>query len=577
MRAGLLFFRRYPRASLVTVLAFLFSGIAEGIGLLSFLPLLYLSVGSGVGGGDMQGTLFNDVEIMGWMTETLGPNLRIEYIIPAIFAVLSLKNYLILLANRQIGVTMANISFDFRVNVLRSIYRSRWEYFIGQPAGHFSGRLTNEVKRAANTYMNSAVLVSYIVQSLTYLFLAALVSPTLTLLGIPIVALAFTLSRGFISASGQFGLVKTNYVKKIAKRAVESVSGLKAIKAMGRENLLENTFFREIDRLRESQVGLVNATEKLKILQNQIVLFFMLLGLLASFYTSVVAPVEVLLLAAVLMRFFSQATKVSSQIQSLAASESAYYSLQEFLDDARHNSETLQKGTRATLKQSVRLNQVSFAYADKDVLSNLDLEFRANEITSIVGPSGAGKTTLLDLLTGLLQPTHGSVEIDGKNLKNLDTRAWREQIGYVPQEPFLLNDTIYNNVTLGDDGISRQDVIEALEAANAWQFIQALEDTLEFNVGERGGRLSGGQRQRVMIARALVRRPSLLIFDEATSSLDDESEREICKTILDLRQTHTIICASHRPMLVEASDQVIRLNKISPHVDEEMETASNGN
>lgn len=561
MRAGLLFFRRYPKASIIAVLAFLFSGIAEGIGLLSFLPLIYLSVDEGMKDSDAGGTLFSDVAIMSWISDALGPNLRIEFIAPAIFIALTVKNYLLLLANRQIGVTMANISFDFRVSILRSIYRSRWEYFVGQPAGHFSGRLTNEVKRAANTYMNTAVLVSYIAQCLTYLVLAALISPLLTLAGIPVVVVAFLLSRRFVSTSGHFGRVKTNYIKKVSKRAVESVSGLKAIKAMGREELLESTFFREIDRLRESQVGLVNATERLKVLQNQIVLFFMLLGLLASFYTSLVSPVEILLLAAVLMRFFSQATKIASQIQSLAASESAYHSLHDFLGQANQNSEMLTSGLKPTLQHGIRFERVSFSYSDKDVLSQMNLNLPANKITSIVGPSGVGKTTLLDLLTGLLRPTGGRVLVDGQDLAKVDTQAWRDKIGYVPQEPFLLNDSIYNNVTLGDTSISRGEVVHALKEAHAWEFTQLLEDELDFNVGERGTRLSGGQRQRIMIARALVKQPALLIFDEATSSLDDVSEREVCNTILSLRGTHTIISASHRPLLIEASDQVIQLEK----------------
>jgi ATP-binding cassette subfamily C protein len=411
--------------------------------------------------------------------------------------------------------------------------------------------------------MNSAVLVSYIAQCITYLVLAALVSPFLTFIGIPVVLLAYMLSRRFISASGHYGSVKTNYVKKIAKRAVESVSGLKAIKAMGKEPQLESTFFKEIDQLRESQVGLVNASEKLKILQNEIVLFFMLLGLLASFSTSLFAPIEVLLLAAVLMRFFSQATKVSSQIQSLAASESAYHSLQEFLEDARQNGEKLHGGVSPTLERDICFENVSFTYAEQPVLFDFNATFRAKEITSIIGVSGAGKTTLLDLLAGLLEPTKGEIYVDGRSLHEIDSQIWRGDIGYVPQEPFLLNDSVYNNVTLGDESIPRQDVIDALEKANAWEFVRTFDDTLDFNVGERGTRLSGGQRQRVMIARALVNKPKLLIFDEATSSLDASSESEVCKTIVGLRGTHTIICASHRPMLVDASDQVIELEKVS--------------
>jgi ATP-binding cassette subfamily C protein len=560
MHTSLLFFRNYPRASLIAVFAFLFSGIAEGVGLLSFLPLLYLSIGD-TGGHGKPGDLggLEDIELLGRITEFFGSALTIQTVIPTIFVVLSLKNYLVLLANKQIGITLARISFDFRIEILRSIYRSRWEYFVGQPTGHFSGRLTNEAKRAAKTYMNSAVLVAYLAQCVTYLVLAALVSPILTAIAFPVALVAFVFSRRFITASGRYGMAKTSYIKEIAKRAVESVSGLKAIKAMGKESLLENSFFREIDELRNNQTGQITATEGLKIWQTEIVLFFMLLGLFGSFYTDWISPVEVLLLAVVLMRFFSQTTKVSGQIQALASSESAYYSLRGFLETAQENKEITQGGTPPKLEHDITFDGVSFSYGEKQVLDKLNISIKANEITTLIGSSGAGKTTVLDLIAALFEPRGGSILVDGVPLRDLDIMMWRGMIGYVPQEAFLLHDTIFNNVTLSDPAVTREQVLDALEEADTGSFIREFDGGIDFNVGERGSRLSGGQRQRIMIARALVNKPSLLIFDEATSSLDATSEQEICNTILSLRGNHTVLCASHRPALIKAADHVIDL------------------
>ena len=342
MRTPLVFFRSYPAASLITVFAFLFSGIAEGIGLLSFLPLLYLSLNNASAHNQATSAgILDDVELLSRMTEIFGSALSVQNVILTIFIGLSLKNYLVLLANKQIGITLAKISFDFRVDILRSIYRSRWEYFIDQPTGHFTARLTNEVKRAGNTFVNSALLVAFLVQGVTYLVLAALVSLSATTIALSVAILAFWLSKKFIHASSRHGANNTKYIKEIAKRAVESIGGIKAIKAMGKEKLLEKAFFKEIDELRESQKGQITAAEKLKLWQNEIVLFFMLLGLLGSFYSDWISPVEVLLLAAVLMRFFGQTIKVAGQVQKLASSESAYYSLKNFLEHAKSNNETV--------------------------------------------------------------------------------------------------------------------------------------------------------------------------------------------------------------------------------------------
>ena len=481
MRTLMLFFRSYPAASLITLFAFLFSGVAEGISLISFVPLLYLSLNDGsLQSQDTGKNIFEDVELLANITDFFGPSLSIQTVILTIFVGLSLKNYLVLLANRQIGITLAKISFDFRIDILRSIYRSRWEYFVDQPTGHFSGRLTNEVKRAANTYLNSALLFAYVAQSITYLVLAALVSPPLTAIALGVAVFAFLISKRFISASGRYGQANTSYIKEIAKRAVESTTGIKAIKAMGKESLLETAFFNEIDELRKSQTGQITAAERLKMWQSEIVLFFMLLGLFGSFYSNWVSPVEVLLLAAVLMRFFSQTTKISGQMQKLASSESAYYSLQQFLQHAESKSEIVHGGSQPSLCKDIVFSDVEFSYRDKRVLKHLNITINANEITTLVGPSGAGKTTILDLVAALLEAKEGMILVDGIPINDLDIAMWRKMIGYVPQEAFLLHDSILNNVTLGDSSIERSHVEEALEEANASSFIKDFEGGIDF-------------------------------------------------------------------------------------------------
>jgi ATP-binding cassette subfamily C protein len=174
-------------------------------------------------------------------------------------------------------------------------------------------------------------------------------------------------------------------------------------------------------------------------------------------------------------------------------------------------------------------------------------------------PSGAGKTTIADLITGLLQPQQGKVKIDALPLNKLNLQQWRRMIGYVPQETFLLNDSVFMNVTLGESEVTEIDVQEALQAAGAWEFVLAMPKGMQSSVGERGASLSGGQRQRIAIARALVHKPTLLIMDEATSALDPESSAAICSTLQALRGVLTILAISHLPSLVDAADRVYRL------------------
>ena len=165
----------------------------------------------------------------------------------------------------------------------------------------------------------------------------------------------------------------------------------------------------------------------------------------------------------------------------------------------------------------------------------------------MLGQSGAGKTTIIDLLTGLNRPNSGNITIDGTPIGDVDIKVWRNNIGYVPQELTLLHGTIYDNVTLGDETVSHQEVWDALHDAGAHEFIDKLPDKLDTHIGNMGSKLSGGQRQRLSLARALVRKPSLLVLDEVTSALDEKTEKEICENIAGLGGEYTIVVITHRP------------------------------
>ena len=206
-----------------------------------------------------------------------------------------------------------------------------------------------------------------------------------------------------------------------------------------------------------------------------------------------------------------------------------------------------------------RRRRLTFAYDKRTIFEDLSLTIPAGYFTSIVGPSGVGKTTVVDLAIGLIRPQRGEVLLDDQPLSQIDLRAWRKMIGYVPQETLLLHDSVYRNVTLGDPDLQDQDVEYALRAAGAWAFVQDLPEGAHSSVGEHGSRLSGGQRQRIAIARALAQRPKLLILDEATSALDSETEAAICQTLRDLRGGMTILAISHQTGLIEAADRVYRL------------------
>jgi ATP-binding cassette subfamily C protein len=208
------------------------------------------------------------------------------------------------------------------------------------------------------------------------------------------------------------------------------------------------------------------------------------------------------------------------------------------------------------LREAIRFEDVSFAYDETPVLRDLNLTIRAGETTAIVGPSGVGKSTIADLVTGLIEPRAGRVLVDAIPLNADRMKSWRDQIGYVVQDTFLVHDTIRANLLWAHPAATEEELHRALTWAAAEEFVARTAEGLNTVVGDRGVLLSGGERQRLALARALLRKPSLLILDEATSTLDSENEQRIQRALEELRGRMTILIISHRLSTVRNADVI---------------------
>jgi len=215
-----------------------------------------------------------------------------------------------------------------------------------------------------------------------------------------------------------------------------------------------------------------------------------------------------------------------------------------------------------TVEGQITFKAVDFAYDDRQpVLKHIDLNIAAGEIIALVGPSGAGKTTMFNLIPRFYDVTHGSIKIDGYDVRDVSQQSLRAQIGIVPQETLLFGGTIRENILYGRLDAAETEMIEAAKAANAHEFIMDLPDTYETIVGERGIRLSGGQRQRVAIARAILKDPRILLLDEATSSLDNESEQLVQEALARLMQQRTTVIIAHRLSTIRIAHRIAVINE----------------
>ena len=217
------------------------------------------------------------------------------------------------------------------------------------------------------------------------------------------------------------------------------------------------------------------------------------------------------------------------------------------------------------LSSEIEIKGVSFSYASTTAaaVSKVSLSIRKGQVVGFIGTSGSGKSSLISIILGLLTPSDGQVLIDGQDLEQMDKATWRDRIGYVPQSIFLLDDSIRRNVAFGvkDEEVSEVELIECVRSASLEPFVMSLPNGLDTKVGERGVRLSGGQVQRIGIARALYRGRDILILDEATSSVDEETEYELMKSINNMRGNLTIIIVAHRLSTVQQCDWICQFEK----------------
>ena len=241
--------------------------------------------------------------------------------------------------------------------------------------------------------------------------------------------------------------------------------------------------------------------------------------------------------------------------------ESPFHEVEALIADLAANQENPGGNILPSFEREIRYEAVSFAYGARQVLHKTSLVVPAGSITVLTGMSGAGKTTLIDLVLGLNRPQSGRILIDGVDLAEIELQAWRAMVGYVPQELILFHASVAENLVVSAGDHSPEEIEEALRLAGAADFVARLPEGVDTVVGTKGARLSGGQRQRIALARALIRRPRLLILDEVTSALDPESERDICRNLVALRDRTTVLAVTHRPAFLEIATRVYQIDQ----------------
>ncbi len=545
---------RYSRREVAVVIALtLASGAASGVGLLMLVPLLGLT-GLDVG----QGSVGRLADVMAGAFASIGVVPTVPVVLLLYLGVVTVQALLQRATAIRSVLLYQGYVRALRRRVYAAIVRSSWLFFARHRSADFTHALTQEVERVGGVSQSLVGLVSRLIQTAIYLALALFVSPWATLVAVASgVALSALLARATEAGRAKGEEVSKAYESLFATIA-EHLAGMRVSKSHATEAEHQARFAERTDATAGSMAAVARHQAALSV-SLQIGSAAILAAVFWFALEVLSLPLAgILLLLYVFARLVPLVTGLQRQVVGIVQRLPAFERIEDLVKRFRGAAEAIGEAKPMALQSAIRLERVGFRYdegAAVPPLSDVDLVFPAGTTTAIVGPSGAGKSTLADLLVGLVMPTSGRVTVDGATLEGSAVAAWRRSIGYVHQDTFLFHDTIRENLRLVRREATDDEIDEALRAAAA-EFVYRLPEGLDTVLGDRGVRLSGGERQRVALARALLRRPALLVLDEATSSLDAESEAAIQQALERMSGQRTIVVIAHRLSTVRNADVI---------------------
>lgn len=477
------------------------------------------------------------------------------------------KNVFTYLAFRVLAPMRNHVMTKLRADLYSKILDLPIGYFTEQRKGDIISRMSNDANEVEWSVMGTLeALIRDPLNIIIILVFLVMLSPALSLFLLVLLPLT-----GFIIGRLSRSLKKqsTSSQEKLGTLMSildETLGGLRVIKAFNAEKILHNKFITNNNTLNQIRNKMnfrkdlaSPMSEFLGVLVLSCILWFG--GKLVLDGQFGLEPESFITYIVFFTQIINPAKSLSGSFYSAQRGSAAIQRIEEILKAPVTVTDQPNAKTLTEFNHSIEFNNVSFSYEDVTILKNINLKIEKGKTIALVGSSGAGKSTLADLIPRFHDVSSGEILIDGVNIKAYTLHSIRSQMGIVTQEPILFNDTIANNIALGIDHADQRQIEQAAKVANAYDFIQRKEEGFDTNIGDRGTKLSGGERQRVTIARAVLKNPPILILDEATSSLDTESERLVQDAINNMMQQRTSIVIAHRLSTIRNADEIIVLQK----------------
>jgi ATP-binding cassette, subfamily B, bacterial MsbA len=568
--------RKYPKLIFTyfafNILSNVFSVIS--LGLLSPFLLLIFKKQNILGGVSNSHSFFSGINPVNqfklWISNVVqqpnGDVKALGIICILILTLIILKNIFLYLSIYLLTPIRNLIVNDMRTSMFKKILELPIGYFNEQKKGDIMSRLTNDLSDVETSSVN--LLESLFREPVTILlFMAYMVvlSPQLTLFLIILLPIAgFIIGRIGRSLKKQSTMLQEK-LGAILSTIEETLSGIRVIKAFNAEKKQFNKFTVQNNQLLHIKNKAIrkrdSASPVSEVLGVAAIVCVLWYGGRLVLNNTFLNPGDFLAYILIFSQIIQPLKNLSAASYNIRKGAASVERIEHLLNQDVVIKEIAKPVILQSFTDCIEFKHVSFSYQDKMILDDINLKIEKGKTVALVGSSGAGKSTLVDLVPRFHDAVKGEVLIDGINIKNYSLESLRNQMGIVTQEPILFNDTIANNISLGMEHSTKEEIINAAKIANANQFILQKENGYETSIGDRGNKLSGGEKQRVTIARAVLKNPPILILDEATSSLDTESEKLVQDAINNLMNNRTSIVIAHRLSTIRHADEIIVLQK----------------
>ena len=532
---------------------------AEGAGLLLLVPLLGAI---GLTPADGSSSRLAALTSRAFAAIGLTPSL------PAVLAMFVAVSILHSLANRGYALTSPMLAHRFATALRRRLYAAvvsaRWSHIAEQRMSDLAHAVTIEADRAGTAAYQCLVLLGGLAVAAAYLAVAARLSPGMTALAVAAGAVLLLTLKGRTRHSEERAEQYTDASRRLFGMTSQSLSGLKVAKTVGAESR-DIALFNALDTaLADAYHDLLRSFANSRVRMDVTSAVGIAVLVLVAVEIFSLRGTGLLLLTFVFARVVPRARSLQESAQLIVAGLPPFRSLERMIAGCERVAEPPDEGEGGLrMTRALVLDDVTYRYAtaEADALAHVALTIPAGRTTAIVGASGSGKSTMADLVMGLMPASSGHILIDGEPLGPKTLRRWRRSVGYVPQDSFLLHDTIRANLLWAVPDATEDAMWDALDRAAARPFVAAHPHRLDAVLGDRGLRLSGGERQRLALARALLAAPEVLILDEATSALDSVNEQQILESLARLHGRLTIVLITHRLSTIRDADLIYVLDR----------------